>query len=79
MCHVDQKQEEAIVIDMDKRDRPVKLDSQPTTNASTQPTTRRVTTTQPIPTTEPIDPQLDAAVSSLIGHMVLQGERDLKK
>jgi carboxyl-terminal processing protease len=73
--NVEMKQEEGIMLDMDRRDRPVKpVTSAATTGPTSLPTTRQVTTTQPIPTTEPTDPQLDAAVSSLIGHLVLAGE-----
>lgn len=146
---VDQKQEEAIMLDMDRRDRPIRAaskpaegrpdvknsttepgaapepstvpspettpvpnpeageepadesldapngapdgaaDSEPTTAPiaepptvpSPEPTTAPTTapSTRPVSGVEPSDPQLDAAISSLIGHMVLQGEREIRK
>ena len=67
--------------EMDKRDRYARPETMPA-GMTTQPTTRPVaveTSTQPASTTEPIDPQLDAAVSSLIGHLVLEGEHEARK
>jgi hypothetical protein len=49
--------------------------------AATQPTTTVSPAAASIAAaaaTEPTDPQLDAAVSSLIGHLVLQGERQAR-
>ena len=51
-------------------DRPLgsEITGPPTSRPSTQPAT-----------TGPIDPQLDAAVSTLIGHIVLRGEREARE
>jgi carboxyl-terminal processing protease len=73
---VDPKKLESILIDMDRRDRFARPETNPSA-AATKPTTSPSSTTQP--TTGPVDPQLDAAVSSLIGHIVLQGEKDVRK
>ena len=78
----DVRQAELIRMHMDLRDRYARPETAPAaaTQPATRPTTSPVTTTRPAmpPTTEPTDPQLDAAVSTLIGHIVLQGERDVR-
>jgi carboxyl-terminal processing protease len=77
----DVRQAELIRMNMDLRDRFARPETAPAaTQPLTRPTTMPETTTRPAmpPTTEPTDPQLDAAVSTLIGHIVLQGERDAR-
>jgi carboxyl-terminal processing protease len=80
---VEMAQQGEILRDMDRRDRFARPETQP---AATQPAaaaTRPATTqsagaaTQPA-TTGPVDPQLDAAVSTLIGHIVLRGEHEAR-
>ena len=67
---------------MDRRDRPPRPATTMTV-PSTAPTSRPATLPTSLPTSQPTtsmtDPQLDAAVSSLIGHLVLEGEREAKK
>jgi carboxyl-terminal processing protease len=81
----DDNQVYAILRLMEARDRPPRATTgaAPTTDTTTLPTSRPATlpTSQPTtgPTTQATDPQLDAAVSSLIGHLVLEGEREAKK
>lgn len=62
------EQELGIAKLMDLHDRPPRATttSAPTTGPSTAPTT--------MPTSAPTDPQLEAAISSLIGHLVLEGQ-----
>jgi carboxyl-terminal processing protease len=69
------EQQTAIWRDMDERDRYARPETRPATQpaqgSSTRPATRPATTA-------PVDPQLDAAVSSLLGHIVLRGEREAR-
>ena len=81
IVNVDPPKLEQIRQEMDKRDRFARPETMPA-GMTTQPTTRAVAgqaATQPAAATEPIDPQLDAAVSSLIGHLVLEGEHEARK
>jgi carboxyl-terminal processing protease len=81
IVNVDPAKQDQIRQEMDKRDRFARPETMPA-GETTRPTTRTVdvsTSTQPAAATEPIDPQLDAAVSSLIGHLVLEGEHEARK
>ena len=81
VVNVDPRQVEGIMIGMDQRDRFARPETKPATAPSfpmTMPATQRSGTTLPAATTGPTDPQLDAAVSTLIGHIVLQGEREAR-
>ena len=91
----DAAQQLEIYRDMDRRDRFVRPETQPAAgaaqpapgeNAATQPATAPAAATQPSAgattqpaTTGPTDPQLDAAISTLIGHIVLRGEREARE
>jgi carboxyl-terminal processing protease len=81
IVNVDPPKQDQIRMQMDRRDRFARPETMPA-GETTRPTTRPVagpTATQPAAATEPIDPQLDAAVSSLIGHLVLEGEHEARK
>lgn len=77
------EQQMAIMRNMDMRDRFARPETRPGATTTTQPALEgsaasAAATTRPATrpaTTSPTDPQLDAAVSTLIGHIVLQGER----
>jgi carboxyl-terminal processing protease len=83
--NVEPKQLEGILINMDQRDRFARPETRPATTVPAGVTTAPATqatdrpTTLPVATTGPTDPQLDAAVSTLIGHIVLAGEREVRK
>lgn len=80
---VPSEQQMAIMRDMDMRDRFARPETRPAAATTTQPAQENsaasaAAATRPATrpaTTSPTDPQLDAAVSTLIGHIVLQGER----
>jgi carboxyl-terminal processing protease len=65
---VDAQGEEGILKEMYERE----LFHRPTTMAATKPTTTVATTT-----TQPVDPQLQQSITTMVGLIVLQGEKDL--
>lgn len=74
----DQNQQMQITIEMDKRDRFARPETRPATTAPTSQAATRPSSTQPA-ASQPSDPQLEAAITTLIGHIVLDGERDARK